>query len=72
MTVPFIVLDGNCTCEVEGVGHSGHPHTTHGPGQQACSQAPGAGPWDQQLSGVQIVRIVLSSSDQQHLSCIIP
>ena len=67
MIVPFIVLDGNCTCEVESVGHSCHTHTTHGPGQQASSQAPGAGPWDQQLSGVQIVTII-SSSHQQHLS----
>ena len=61
----------NFTCEVESVGHGGHPHTIHGPGQEA-SQAPGAGLRDQQLRGVQwcpeSITIASASSDQQNLS----
>ena len=57
------------TCDVQGVGHVGHPHTVHGAGQQASGQAPRGGPWEQQLSGVQIVTTVICtlSSYQQHL-----
>merc|ERR1719195_1115650 len=47
------------TCEVEGVVHPGHTHTGHGAGQEASSQAPGAGPRDQQLRGVQTVTITI-------------
>ena len=57
------------TCEEHLVVHSGHTHIHHGPGQEASSQAPGAGPLDQQLSGVQLgIQIAIASSDQQHLS----
>ena len=56
------------TCEVEDICHGGHPHTIHGPGQEAGSQAPGAGPRDQQLRGVQIVTTSPASGHQQHLT----
>ena len=60
------------TCEEDCIVHGGHPHTNHGSGQEASSQAPGAGPRDQQLSGVQIITIiVLASSDQENLSWIL-
>ena len=52
------------TQHVESVGHRGHPHTRQGAGQQA-SQAPGAGPRDQQLRGV---GVGIASGHQQHLS----
>ena len=53
---------------VEGVGRGGHPQSCHGAGQEASSQAPGAGPRDQQLRGVQIVvQSILASSHKQHL-----
>ena len=62
----------NCTCEVEGVGHGGHPDTIHGAGQEASSKAPGDGLRDQQLRGVQwcpeSITIASASSDQQNLS----
>ena len=58
------------TCEVEGVGHGGHPHSEHGTGQKARSQAPGARPRDQQLRGVQIVvTTIIASSYQENLPC---
>ena len=57
------------TCEEHLVVHSGHTHIHHRPGQEASSQAPGAGPWDQQLRGVQLgILAAIASSDQQHLS----
>ena len=56
------------TCEEDCIVHGGHPHTDHGAGQEASSQAPGAGPRDQQLRGVQTVIIIITSCDQQHLS----
>ena len=55
------------TCEVQSIVQGSQPHTLH-TGQEASSQAPGAGPWDQQLRGVQIVTITRASSHQQHLS----
>ena len=53
---------------VEGVGRGGHPQSCHGAGQEASSQAPGAGPRDQQLRGVQLVITIIASSHQHHLS----
>ena len=56
------------TCEEHGIVHGGHPHPLHGPVQQA-SQAPGAGPRDQQLRGEHGVPPTLpASSHQQHLA----